>query len=136
MTSDCEKLEKNTKTILIVDDYVPFRKSVAKAFRSLGLNVLEAGDGHEALMIIKYNRSIGLILLDLYMPKMDGLKVAEKLKDRANKGHKKIPVIFLTSEAQRNKVWQGKETGVNAWIIKPPQLETLFDLQKKYCLNN
>ena len=127
-----QKPAARQKTVLVVDDYEPLRKSLAKAFSSLGIQVIEAGDGAEALSILKYNDNIDLVMLDLYMPKMDGMTVAERLRDKEEKGGRAVPIIFLTSESQKSKVAQAKMAGIKAWIIKPPQMSVLKAIQEQY----
>lgn len=97
--------ESNKKTILIVDDEALYRRPLAVKLEKNNFNVLEAADGEEGLSIAVENKP-NLILLDLKMPKMDGMTMFRKLRDYNEYG-KSVPVFLLTvlpsSDDQRMK---------------------------------
>ncbi len=99
------------KTILVVDDMVQIRKILRFSLQKEGYNVILAINGKEALKHAFNNDSIDLIILDIMMPKMDGYEVTKKLKN--SDYTKKIPVILLTSKAQKNDIIKGIEAGAN-----------------------
>ncbi|MDY7575526.1 response regulator [Actimicrobium sp. CCI2.3] len=107
------------KTILIVDDSVSLRKVVAIALTGAGYEVIEAGDGLDALdKLAKLNgKKVHLIISDVNMPRMGGLEFVRQVK--ANASYKFTPVIMLTTEGQDNMKEQGRSAGAKAWILKP-----------------
>lgn len=82
----------DTKKIFIVEDEEQYREILAKKLTSEGFDVLTAEDGEKALEIIRDNQ-IDLILLDLIMPKMDGIQFASRLRSQM----KDIPIIILSN---------------------------------------
>jgi len=105
------------KTILVVDDMVQIRKILRFSLLKEGYNVILANNGEEALKHAFDNDSIDLIILDIMMPKMDGYEVTKKLKN--SDSTKDIPVILLTSKAQKNDIMKGIEVGANDYMVKP-----------------
>ena len=83
------------KTILIVEDEVPLKTALNDKLSREGFNVLVAKDGEEGLQIAVINHP-DLILLDLIMPKMDGLSMMKKLRAESDWG-KRVPIIILTN---------------------------------------
>ncbi len=107
------------KTILIVDDSVSLRKVVAIALTGAGYEVVEAGDGLDALdkLAGMAGRKVHLIISDVNMPRMGGLEFVRQVK--ANAAYKFTPVIMLTTEGQDSMKEQGRAAGAKAWILKP-----------------
>jgi two-component system chemotaxis response regulator CheY len=105
------------KTVLIVDDSEMIRRHVAETLRSGDYNVIEAGDGVDALAQITANRELSLIILDINMPRMNGLELLERMK--VDLGAAAPPVLMLTTEAQPSLMKRAKENGAKGWIIKP-----------------
>jgi len=87
--------EQIKKTILIVEDDLSIIKMLVDKLRMEGFNVLQANDGEEGLMIASDNNP-DIILLDIIMPKMDGLTMMKKLRSK-NEWGKKVPIILLTN---------------------------------------
>ena len=85
------------KTILVVDDEPNVRQYLMTVLQDAGFNVVTAGDGEEALEMIK-NRIPDFISLDLIMPKKSGHKLLHEL--RRNKQWSRIPVLIVTAHAQ------------------------------------
>jgi two-component system chemotaxis response regulator CheY len=107
------------KTILIVDDSVSLRKVVAIALTGAGYEVVEAGDGLDALdkLAGMGGRKVHLIISDVNMPRMGGIEFIRQVKTNAS--YKFTPVIMLTTEGQDNMKEQGRAAGAKAWILKP-----------------
>ena len=78
--------------ILVVDDEARMRKLVKDFLTIKGYQVIEAGDGEEAVEIFFQQKDIALILLDVMMPKMDGWEVLKTIRL-----HSKVPIIMLTA---------------------------------------
>ena len=100
--------------ILVVDDESRMRKLVKDFLVKNEYEVLEAGDGVEALDIFFENQDIALIILDVMMPKMDGWHVCREIRS-----YSKVPIIMLTAKSSEQDELQGFELGVDEYISKP-----------------
>ncbi len=100
--------------ILVVDDESRMRKLVRDFLVKAGYDVLEAGDGEEALECFYKQKDIALIVLDVMMPKMDGWQVCREIR-----GCSKVPVIMLTARGDEQDELQGFKLGVDEYISKP-----------------
>jgi len=105
--------------LLIVDDSAAIRKILQrvllKAEMPIG-NIHEAGDGVEALAVLKANK-INFVLSDINMPNMDGLQLLSRI--RANDEWKSIPVILITTEGSQTKVLEAAHMGATGYVRKP-----------------
>ena len=100
--------------ILVVDDESRMRKLVKDFFVKQNYEVLEAGDGSEALDIFFEDKDIALIILDVMMPKMDGWQVCREIRN-----YSKVPIIMLTARTDEQDELQGFQLGVDEYIAKP-----------------
>jgi len=87
--------EEQIKTILVVEDDPPVLKTLVDKLTEEGFRIIEAHDGEEGLMIADRDHP-DLILLDIVMPKMDGMTMLKKLRQESEWG-KSVPVILLTN---------------------------------------
>lgn len=106
-------------TILVIDDSAMMRKVVLRTLKMAGMEfdtVLEAGDGLEALAVLKENK-VQLIMCDINMPNMTGLELLEELKktDLAQGA----PIVMVTTEASEPQVRQAIMSGARGYIRKP-----------------
>ena len=105
----------NDVTVLMVDDEARMRKLVKDFLMQKGYSVLEAADGEEALQVFEENQNkIGLILLDVMMPKLDGWSVLRQIRQVS-----KVPIIMLTARGEEQDELFGFELGVDEYISKP-----------------
>ena len=105
--------------ILVVDDSAAIRKILQRVLRQTGMaigNIMEAGDGEEALAILK-TRKVDLVLTDINMPKMDGLQFLGKVKSTAD--WEAIPVVMITTEGGETKVAEAVRLGAAGYVRKP-----------------
>ena len=100
--------------ILVVDDEARMRKLVRDFLERAGFQVLEAGDGMEAMDVFYKEKDLGLIILDVMMPKMDGWEVCREIRKES-----KIPIIMLTARGEERDELNGFELGVDEYISKP-----------------
>lgn len=100
--------------ILVVDDESRMRKLVKDFLVKQDYEVLEAGDGAEALEQFYAVKDIALIILDVMMPKFDGWQVCREVRECS-----KVPIIMLTAKADERDELQGFELGVDEYISKP-----------------
>jgi len=104
----------NRLKILVVDDESRMRKLVKDFLVKQNYEVLEAGDGSEALDVFFDNQDIALIILDVMMPKMDGWQVCREVRT-----YSRVPIIMLTARADERDELQGFQLGVDEYIAKP-----------------
>ena len=100
--------------VLVVDDESRMRKLVRDFLTKAGYDVLEAGDGEEALDIFFKQKDIALIVLDVMMPRMDGWQVCREVR-----AYSAVPVIMLTARGDEQDELQGFQLGVDEYIVKP-----------------
>lgn len=100
--------------ILVVDDESRMRKLVKDFLVRKNYQVLEAGDGEEAVDLFYENKDIALIILDVMMPKMDGWAVCREIRKNS-----KIPIIMLTAKSDERDELLGYELGIDEYITKP-----------------
>ncbi len=108
--------EQNPKgTVLLIEDEFGFRRIYTSVFKYAGYDVLDAEDGEKGFqMVLKHRPSI--VLLDLLLPKMNGLEVLKKI--RATDELKKIPVIIFSVLGEEREVGMGLSMGANDYLIK------------------
>ena len=100
--------------ILVVDGGGRMRKLVRDFLEKKNFQVLEAGDGEEAMDIFYEEKDIALILLDVMMPKMDGWEVCREIRKNS-----KVPIIMLTARGDERDELLGFDLGVDEYISKP-----------------
>lgn len=100
--------------VLVVDDEIRIRKLVRDFLVKQNYEVLEAGDGEEALNIFYQEKGIELVILDVMMPKMNGYQVCREIRE-----HSLLPVIMLTAKAEEVDELNGFECGADEYISKP-----------------
>lgn len=108
-------MNTDIKTVLIVEDEADLREAVTTALTYEGLTVLSAPDGEVGLAVALKEKP-NLILLDITMPKMDGLEVLRAL--RADEWGKEVQVIVMTASDDLGKVAEVVEAGGNEYIVK------------------
>jgi two-component system chemotaxis response regulator CheY len=105
--------------VLVVDDSAAIRKILNRVLRQTGMaigTIHEAGDGQEALDLLKTNRP-NLVLTDINMPKMDGLQLLAALK--GSDDWRSIPVVMITTEGGEMKVAEAVRLGAAGYVRKP-----------------
>jgi DNA-binding response OmpR family regulator len=107
--------------ILLIEDYPPIRKAVAKGLREEGYAVDVAGDGEEGLWY-SLNNEYDAIILDLMLPKVDGLTVLKRLRSEGRSSS----VLILTAKDSVTDRVQGLDLGADDYLIKPFALEELL----------
>lgn len=101
------------RTILIADDDPHIRQLLSFAFGKAGLDTLEAEDGAAVLALVE-ERSIDLVVLDINMPRMDGLETCRRLRAAGD-----IPILFLSSRDDEIDRVLGIELGADDYVVKP-----------------
>jgi two-component system, chemotaxis family, chemotaxis protein CheY len=108
-----------TGTVLVVDDSAMMRKVVLRVLKMAELDfdtILEAGDGSEALTLLRAN-SVDLIMCDINMPVMSGIELLQKIKlEKLALG---VPIVMVTTENSEPQVRQAILAGARGYIRKP-----------------
>ena len=114
------KLSLPNRRLLVVDDDVAGRKTLAIALKKQGWTVLQAAHGKQALEVLAAE-PVDMIVSDLNMPVMDGLTFLETLRSSGAT----TPVLMVTAEAKREQIILAAQAGVNGYVIKPFTAATL-----------
>ncbi|NEP87727.1 MAG: response regulator [Okeania sp. SIO2C2] len=117
------------KTVLIVDDCEIVRKLGSHFLTKMGLNIILASDGLEALEKIKLEHP-DLVLLDIIMPKMNGYSVCRQIKSEPKIMN--IPVVFLSSKNKEVDVYWAMKQGDNGYISKPIKKSELMAIMARF----
>jgi DNA-binding response OmpR family regulator len=107
--------EKNIKKVLIVEDEEPLAKALSAGLSGNEFEVLTAPNGEEGLKVALAEKP-SLILLDLFMPKMDGISMLKKLRE--DEWGNKVKVVILTNVEDRDKLAAAVENRVYDYLIK------------------
>ncbi|NLZ49081.1 MAG: response regulator transcription factor [Clostridiales bacterium] len=102
-----------TYNILVVDDDDEIRDAIEIYLKNEGMNIFKAKDGIEALMVLE-EEDIHLIVLDIMMPRMDGIKATFKIREKRN-----IPIIMLSAKSEDTDKILGLNIGADDYITKP-----------------
>jgi DNA-binding response OmpR family regulator len=116
------------KKILIADDELYIRELVTSALEEDYI-VLEASDGEEAINIAR-NQKPGLILMDILLPKLDGISACYILKSDTNT--RAIPIVMISGRTDRLDQDYIKEIGADDYLAKPFDIQELLDKIDKY----
>jgi two-component system chemotaxis response regulator CheY len=118
--------------VLIVDDSAAIRKILQRILKNAQLpvgNIYEAGDGLEALDVLRAN-AIALVLTDINMPNMDGLRFLGEV--RGSDVWKDMPVVVITTEGSEHKVMEAVKLGASAYLRKPFTTEQIKEKLEKF----
>ena len=107
--------------VLVIEDYEPIRQSLARGFTKAGMAVDQTGDGEEGLWYARSN-PYDVIILDLMLPKLDGLTVLRKLRQEGYKHH----VLLLTAKDTVEDRVRGLDAGADDYLIKPFAFDELL----------
>ncbi len=128
MTQDTTETTRRLN-VLVVEDSPPMRKMIVFAIsRIKGLTVTEADDGVDALRKLASTK-YELIITDINMPILDGLKLVKRL--RADGAYMKVPIIIITTEGAAEDRQRALALGANAYITKPIQAPQVIKLVKE-----
>ena len=123
---------KTKKPILLVEDDTVDQDSVRRAFKDLHVanELIIVGNGEEALNYLnnQANDEIGLILLDLNMPRMNGIEFLKEIKN--NISLKQIPVVVLTTSNEENDRIESFKLSIAGYMVKPVQYLNFVEVIK------
>ncbi len=125
-----EKTKPSDYTVMIVDDSKTDRMIMRKSLEALGVTLVEASDGQEALSILKQGEhSFDAMLIDIEMPRMDGYTLAGEIK-KYNR-YKNLPLIAVTSRTGKSDRMRGVESGMIEYITKPYSADYLSSVVQR-----
>ena len=110
------------KKVLILEDEVSIRSFVVINLKRAGYEVVEAGTGEEALELLKANPDVGVAILDIMLPGIDGFEVCRSIRVT----DKKIGIIMLTARSQEMDKITGLMTGADDYMTKPFSMKELM----------
>ena len=108
--------------ILLVDDEIPFVKTLTKRLSKRELNIVTAFSGQDALVQLEQDSDIEIVVLDIKMPGMDGLKTLEEIK----RHYPSVEVIILTGHSTIDSAIKGMRLGAFDYLVKPCDIELLI----------
>lgn len=112
-------MEREVKTILVVDDETDIRNAYAEVLGDLGCRVLSKPDGPSALACVKQGADIDLVITDFMMPDMDGLNFIRSLRAM----RPSVPIIMITGFLSLENYLQSQKLGVFEYVDKPIRIE-------------
>ena len=116
--------------VLVADDSSTMRKIIIRSLLAVGVpGAVEAADGTEAVEMFKPGE-FDLVLTDWNMPGKNGLEVVQEIRAM----DAKVPIIMVTTEAEKSRVMQAIQAGVSDYVIKPFTAETLREKLEKHGL--
>jgi DNA-binding NtrC family response regulator len=115
------------KMVLIVDDKNVQLKTLRRALRTRGYQVVEAMSGKQALEHLEKNEIVDIVLTDYAMPGMNGIELLQKIRET----HKSLPVILMTAHGDKDLVIEAMHYRCNGFIDKPFDIDELLDVINK-----
>ncbi len=114
--------------VLVADDSSTMRKIILRSLQAVGVNeITEAADGAEAVSLFKPGE-FEMVLTDWNMPGKTGLEVVEEIRGQ----DKDVPIIMVTTEAEKGRVMQAIQAGVSDYLVKPFTADTLREKLEKH----
>ncbi|MDE2079727.1 MAG: response regulator [Burkholderiales bacterium] len=118
--------------VMLVEDNVVNRMIGAEMLKSLGLEVIEAEDGAQAMTLLTHAR-VDLVLMDIQMPVLDGYSATRQLREREARLHQpRVPIVALTANAFQDDAAHALAAGMDAHLAKPYSRMQLFDLLQRW----
>lgn len=117
------------KTVLVVDDSATMRQMVTYTLTNAGYQVVEAGNGKDAVGKLTGGAKPDLVVTDLNMPEMDGITLIKEIRKMATL--KFTPILMLTTESADDKKKEGQAAGATGWIVKPFNPEQMLKVIQK-----
>lgn len=117
------------KQVLIVDDDTRNIFALTAVLKSKGYSCISAPGSLEALKLLSSNHDVGMVLLDMMMPEMDGYEMLAMLRKGSNAG---LPVIAVTAQAMIGDREKCLAAGADGYVSKPVDVDALTDLLNKY----
>ena len=118
--------------VILADDYLDNLRMIARILTSMGLTVLTAANGREAVELYDNNHTAKLILLDIQMPEMDGIEAYDILRQKGCQ----VPIIALTANAMSHEIDEYISLGFDGHLKKPIERQLFVNTIVKYCCDS
>lgn len=119
-------------SVLVIDDEPKNIFALVAVLKSRKITCITASSGDEGLSLLREKHNIGVILMDIMMPEMDGYETIAKI--RSMPGLKELPIIAVTAQAMVGDREKCLAAGANGYISKPIDIESLISAIHKYIL--
>lgn len=114
---------------LIVDDSQIMRRIIVSVLKKAGVeDIVEVSNGQEAVDLLAGANDIGLVLLDWNMPVMSGIEALRHIRTT----NKKLPIVMVTTESEKEKVVEAIKAGANDYLLKPFNPQDVLDKLQKH----
>lgn len=130
-SANLEESDQVSPRILVVDDLTVNREILKRWLGRRGFSIAEAADGYEAIRIVE-EEPIDLILLDIMMPRLNGIEVVREL--RRTHSQLSLPIIMVSAKTFNEDIAQCLDLGANAYISKPVDLKLLLSVIEEQIL--
>ena len=117
---------KNEKEILIIDDDSKNIFALSAVLKAKKFQCVSALSAHQGLQMLSTNKNVGIVLMDMMMPEMDGYEAIGKI--RSDDNFKNIPVIAITAQAMTGDREKCMQAGADGYISKPVDVDELLEL--------
>ncbi len=118
-------MKREKKPFLLVEDFEDCRFMMRRLLEMAGYSVLEATDGEEAVKMAIESRP-ALILMDLSLPKLDGLAATRRIRQK--RGLKRVPIVAVSAHDSQESRAEALDAGCNEYVTKPIDFDRLTDL--------
>jgi len=122
-------MKRPSKLFLVVEDFEDSRFMMRRLLEMAGYSVLEASDGEQAVKMAVESRP-ALILMDLSLPKLDGLSATKQIRQK--KGLKKIPIVAVSAHDSPESRTEALDAGCNEYVTKPIDFDHLHALLRRF----
>jgi two-component system cell cycle response regulator DivK len=122
-------MKREKELLLVVEDFEDSRFMMLRLLEMAGYSVLEASDGEQAVKMAVQERP-ALILMDLSLPKLDGLAATRKIRGHKGVGH--VPIVAVSAHDAAESRIEALEAGCNAYVTKPIDFDHLNELLKRF----
>jgi len=112
------------RTVLVVDDDIRNIFALSSVLERRGMNVLTASTGREAILALETSPGIGIVLMDIMMPEMDGYETIAHI--RKNPAFRRLPIVALTAKAMKGDREKCLEAGASDYLAKPVNTDQLL----------
>jgi CheY-like chemotaxis protein len=123
-------MDNTTPLVLIIDDDNRNIFALNLVLRTKGYQCISAPDSRAGIKMMRENPKIGIVLLDMMMPDMDGYETIAVIKKDPALAH--LPIIAVTAQAMPGDREKCLEAGANAYVSKPVNIDLMLDILKKH----
>jgi CheY-like chemotaxis protein len=120
---------EHTRAVLVVDDDEDIRIVIGEVLELAGYRTITATDGEDALTLLRRDPGLGLVLLDMMMPGVDGWEF--RRRQLAEPALARVPVVVLSGAGNTEQI--AREIGADGFLSKPVSKKDLLEMVSRYC---